>query len=567
MRGLMTNLRFAKTLLLFAGLVLIAPCAIAQSCVDSLKEAVQNYQAAAANTAKAADKYALLQDLVKKHPEFKADTDAANQDYSTAQSETDAASGIIARRLHFKDEFVPCIVAPILANPAYTESSIAKVKAAFQQNGSSSGSGGSTNVVSKGIAAKVLSVASEYGALTESVSNQTVTLSGTLAGIPTVLAKSNVVPFCIEATPTGKCVSAEKLATLSRFSYSVAFPASQNSPQVSASSSGSNPSTQPTTFSAKYQSITAATAKAILIKGASAKPTVIANAIQKLNTGTNPLNNTNVQKALDTLNKDFPDSTFNQWATSELARLKKLDLSGVEQEWNSWGQSLPAALCGSLTATCKLQADAEGYAEAYFDYLTRESAFVEGLRSAPVLSVEYDANLPASQTSNSTIRLIAGIPVAKSGVTITANGAVSFYNGTPSTTVPGARILRDFQLAAETAYTFGSGTPAFLGQSTLSAAYYYQDQTSPSILNVTPGQPVSGVIFTGLPSTATQVFAQRGVINLVQGKFNFIPGKGSINVPLSVTWSNRTELVTQKVWRTQIGISYDFDSLFSGLGK
>jgi hypothetical protein len=563
----MTNHCFSKTLLLFAGLVLFAPCAIAQSCVDSLKEAVQNYQVAAANTAKAADKYALLQDLVKKHPEYKADTDAANQDYVTAQRQADADSGTIARRLHFKDEYVPCIVAPILANPAYMESTIAKVKAAFQQNGSSSGSGGSTNIVSKGIAAKVLSVASEYGALTESVSNQTVTLSGTLAGIPTVLAKSNVVPFCIEATPTGKCVSAEKLATLSRFSYSVAFPASQNSPQVSAGSSGSNSSTQPTTFSAKYQSITAATAKAILIKGASAKPTVIANAIQKLNTGTNPLNNANVQKALDTLNKDFPDSTLNQWATSELARLKKLDLSGVEQEWNSWGQSLPAALCGSLTATCKLQADAEGYAEAYFDYLTKESAFVEGLRSAPVLSVEYDANLPPSQTSNSTIRLIAGIPVAKSGLTITANGAVSFYNGNPSATVPGARILRDFQLAAETAYTFGSGKTAFLGQSTLSAAYYYQDQTSPSILNVTPGQPVSGVTFTGLPSTATQVFAQRGVINLVQGKFNFIPGKGSINVPLSVTWSNRTELVTQKVWRTQIGISYDFDSLFSGLGK
>jgi hypothetical protein len=36
------------------------------------------------------------------------------------------------------------------------------------------------------------------------------------------------------------------------------------------------------------------------------------------------------------------------------------------------------------------------------------------------------------------------------------------------------------------------------------------------------------------------VFAQRGVVNLAQMKFNFIPGKGSNNIPLSVTWSNRT---------------------------
>ena len=65
-----------------------------------------------------------------------------------------------------------------------------------------------------------------------------------------------------------------------------------------------------------------------------------------------------------------------------------------------------------------------------------------------------------------------------------------------------------------------------------------------------------------LPSNASQVFAQRGVIQLVQGKFTFIPGKGSISLPIAFTRSNRTELVTQPIWRSQIGISYDFDSLF-----
>jgi hypothetical protein len=54
------------------------------------------------------------------------------------------------------------------------------------------------------------------------------------------------------------------------------------------------------------------------------------------------------------------------------------------------------------------------------------------------------------------------------------------------------------------------------------------------------------------------VFAQRGVVNLAQMKFNFILGKGSNNIPLSVTWSNRTVLVTQPAWRGQVGISYDF---------
>jgi hypothetical protein len=106
---------------------------------------------------------------------------------------------------------------------------------------------------------------------------------------------------------------------------------------------------------------------------------------------------------------------------------------------------------------------------------------------------------------------------------------------------------------------------SILGHSTATAAFYFQDQTSPAILNVTPGQPASGVTITGLPSTATQVYAQKGKIGIGQGKFTYSPGSSSISIPISVTWSNRTELVTNSIWRGQVGISYDFDSLFGAL--
>ena len=118
--------------------------------------------------------------------------------------------------------------------------------------------------------------------------------------------------------------------------------------------------------------------------------------------------------------------------------------------------------------------------------------------------------------------------------------------------------MRDFQIAGEAAYDFNQlKSTALLGDSTFSFAYYYQDQTSPAIFSAIPS------IITGLPSTATQVFAKRGVINIAQAKFAFIPRNSSINIPVSATWSNRTELVTNSVWRGQVGISYNFDSLFS----
>jgi hypothetical protein len=44
-----------------------------------------------------------------------------------------------------------------------------------------------------------------------------------------------------------------------------------------------------------------------------------------------------------------------------------------------------------------------------------------------------------------------------------------------------------------------------------------------------------------------------------------VPAESSIKIALSVTWSNRTELIDNPVWRGQIGISYDLDSLFGVL--
>ena len=77
-----------------------------------------------------------------------------------------------------------------------------------------------------------------------------------------------------------------------------------------------------------------------------------------------------------------------------------------------------------------------------------------------------------------------------------------------------------------------------IGQTTLSLAYYFQRQESPSILNVTPGSPITGITFTGLPANASQVFAQKGDIHLAQLKWAL--GNGQ-ECPLSI----RVQLLEQ----------------------
>jgi hypothetical protein len=57
----------------------------------------------------------------------------------------------------------------------------------------------------------------------------------------------------------------------------------------------------------------------------------------------------------------------------------------------------------------------------------------------------------------------------------------------------------------------------------------------------------------------------RGNINLLQAKWSIPMGDGGFKIPISITRSNRTELIKENDIRGTIGISYDFDALFSKL--
>jgi hypothetical protein len=47
-----------------------------------------------------------------------------------------------------------------------------------------------------------------------------------------------------------------------------------------------------------------------------------------------------------------------------------------------------------------------------------------------------------------------------------------------------------------------------------------------------------------------------------QGKLELPAGKNAIRVPVSFTYSNRTELIKESEVRGQIGLSFNLDQLF-----
>jgi len=107
------------------------------------------------------------------------------------------------------------------------------------QGGAPTSSNGTTSAVSKPFSP--LSLATEYGGITSSTNNQTVTLQIPLDGIPRALATSGRAQYC--TLPSMKfegswCVSPKLLNTLDKFSFGVSVNTATSTNTATATASG-----------------------------------------------------------------------------------------------------------------------------------------------------------------------------------------------------------------------------------------------------------------------------------------------------------------------------------------
>ncbi|MGA3131303.1 MAG: hypothetical protein ABSD59_10910 [Terracidiphilus sp.] len=449
------------------------------------------------------------------------------------------------------------------------------VSAVEKQAGSAVSSSGTTNVISKNLTSTLLSLSNEYGALTSSTSGQTTTVSGTLDQLVFPLEKHSDGLFsecAVALVAKAVCVNSNLLGVLGRVSYSAALDLNQPSTITGTATGQATGGAQQITgaqggnslglsqFTAKYLVYAAQpSANDMLYEANSDKFTSAAfSKVQALR---------NLQVGIDQGSKDPKE--WENWLEKTVHLILDSDESQIEGQESAFDSQIddlvtmlenakgntggrPAVISAALAVAAGEASDAA----------SARSVYDKALWKKPLVSLEYDFNTPANQPTNSVFNLIYGQSFKQWKVTF--NGGASIYNSPPSSSIPGAGRLRYAQVGAEGDYTI----PAIgkLDTSALSLAYYFQDQTSPSILNVTPSSPLSGISFTGLSSTATQVFTQAGNIHLGQVKLTLGSSSSGFSFPVSVTVSNRTELVDNSTIqvRPQIGINYSFDSL---LGK
>ena len=315
-----------------------------------------------------------------------------------------------------------------------------------KQAGSSSGAGGGTNLASKGTSAKVLSVAAEYGALTESVNQQVVTVQGSLDSPFAMLVRKNLVPYCLETSKNDKdCLHESLFSVLRRFSYGVSFNTNQNNQTVTGTASGQpSGAAQPVTFTAKSNQISSWNARIVLVnkrddvskdfqkrwndslvqagvatttppaagKTAATTPPAAAKtaattppAAGAATPSAQPLSDAAKAtiKPLEDLIKaaQLPAATYNPWYTAAFEALRSADLKTPGALESTWKQHVDRYLDLVEKNNPKVNEAAVAFIQAMSLYDFEQRSFVEAVANKPVLTLEYTNNRPIGQSSSS----------------------------------------------------------------------------------------------------------------------------------------------------------------------
>ncbi|MGA2905582.1 MAG: hypothetical protein ABSD98_17285 [Candidatus Korobacteraceae bacterium] len=174
-----------------------------------------------------------------------------------------------------------------------------------------------------------------------------------------------------------------------------------------------------------------------------------------------------------------------------------------------------------------------------YDYTRQSASQIPSSTSTKMLSVK--SPLPNLSTFNLIFNtyLLAGSQLS-------INGVATIFDSLPAGAKGGS--MRDVQATAEVDIPLPE--IASVGKPTLTFSGLYMD-----LINEPLGQHV---LVNGVSESRT------GNIGLFQGKFTIPAGKGSgVDIPLSFTYANRTELVKESDVRGAIGVTFNLDSIFS----
>jgi len=400
-----------------------------------------------------------------------------------------------------------------------------------KQVGAAPSGSGSTSLAMKGLVPDILGAAVESGALTEDVKGTVLTFRVTPAGVVKALQGEGLLNMYSDYSHE------PWLRYGSRFSAAASFDASR----------GSSSST--TTFTADAQQLTNWSLRFVVFNGRDPASPRYAKLWRDL------LKSDAYQHAAGDIDlalvkwKEFAD--WEQQLSNDVA-------DQIDDPWTQNKNTDEAAtkfralLVKRLPALEKLQMP-----KTVVDALDKDVAelarledsigniyeFVnKGVLVTFDFSTALDVSLPDLYTATGIIETGLG---ASRKTDLTVNIDASLYKHTPANA---SQTFKSFNISAQLEHPLGASFVLPSATAALSARYSYLPKDTVAASGGASGAAASGGIF------------------YVQGKVT-MPIKGSgVKVPLSVTASNRTELIKEANVRGSVGLTFDLDTFMTALG-
>lgn len=424
--------------------------------------------------------------------------------------------------------------------------------------GASPGAPGTTSLASQATAPAVIGVGVEYGGIVQQTNGAVATLRANLLGLTRLAVGQEQFPYCPEIDQKNCKRSTRRMR---RFSSSLSI-----------------------------QQASSASSTATVLLAGSTEPAVVqlfGNGVRMASwglrfdlTASNNLDDPKYvrvwRSAVANLRQDTAATRFTTAVGDLFQKYTQSRPDGSDGIYMEWRANTIMALQGAATEAEFKQVLAEQL-NALIQHLSQadplfpaamaavDRAFNEhaGVRDNLIreaqrhkLALEYTNQHLPNQPFYSNMRLVYSHQPTNSPTHITLNAGFSWYHQIPAGT--GISRFRDFQIAGQLDRRLGM-VPNF-GYAVLTLGGYFQYMQDDSVVIIGPGNvvPNSGIV---LPGTAATLVGTNGTIGVAQAKVS-IPIGSTLKVPLSLTWSNRTELTNEKDIRAQIGMILDFDALF-----
>ncbi len=446
-----------------------------------------------------------------------------------------------------------------------------------KQTGSTSDSGGTTSLASKGAVPAILGLAVENGALARTTEETVATYRGNALGIARLIAGADQYPYC---SVLDSCPATRLLGGLS---FHVAFDASRGDttsmPPTNNEAVLTGDKRQISGWGIRYSFDRR---KKLLDRAYSKRLTATQTFIKRyFEISAKPeANRTEEEKKLIDDHKEFfarageatkavadligilgnPDNDryLHSWYEKYIDMLRSADAVTERQ----LKQILAEAAEELIEIARELDPTFDDKVEsllmvtgAYFG--ERDKAYEEA-RPAINFAFEYVNARPMDQPSQSTFRsIVSSQPGAKTQISL--NAAFTFYSSKPPEGSVGR--WRDAQVALQVDRRLGVISKSVLAD--LSGGYYYQYMADNALLELGSEMLAPGTTIP-LPGEASVLLGTKGHIHIGQIKLSFSLKDTGVQFPIALTFASRTELIDANEVRGNFGITFDLDRLLLG---